>query len=72
LCLPTRLKPLAERTCSSQVGGAEHNGKRAAVRRYRPEKERYELELFESGRRMDVRGRDQSATMHFHILSTCI
>jgi ankyrin repeat protein len=37
------------------VGGAEHNGKLAAVRRYKSEKGRFDLELLESGRRMDVR-----------------
>jgi hypothetical protein len=37
------------------VGGAEHNGKLAFVLRALPEKERFELELIESGKRMDVR-----------------
>jgi hypothetical protein len=37
------------------VGGAEHNGKLAAVRRFKADKQRYELELLESGRRLDVR-----------------
>jgi hypothetical protein len=37
------------------VGGAEHNGKMAFVLRSLPEKKRFELELIESGKRMDVR-----------------
>ena len=37
------------------VGGAEHNGKLAFVLRSLPEKKRFELELIESGKRMDVR-----------------
>ena len=37
------------------VGGADHNGKLAAVLRYKPEKKRFELELLEDGKRMDVR-----------------
>jgi hypothetical protein len=37
------------------VGGAEHNGKLAFVLRALPQKERFELELIESGKRMDVR-----------------
>jgi hypothetical protein len=44
------------------VGAAEHNGKRATVRRHLPEKQRYTLELLEppaggggAGQRMDVR-----------------
>jgi hypothetical protein len=37
------------------VGGTEYNGKVAAVRRSLPAKDRFELELLESGKRMDVR-----------------
>jgi hypothetical protein len=37
------------------VGGAEHNGRWAAVRRYKPGKQRFELELLENRKRMDVR-----------------
>ena len=37
------------------VGGAEHNGKLAFMLRALPQKERFELELIESGKRMDVR-----------------
>jgi ankyrin repeat protein len=37
------------------VGGAEHNGKLATVHCYKSDKERFELELLESGKRMDVR-----------------
>ena len=37
------------------VGGAEYNGKVAAVRRSLLTKDRFELELLESGKRMDVR-----------------
>jgi ankyrin repeat protein len=37
------------------MGAAEHNGKLAAVRRHLPEKGRFQLELLESGRRMDVK-----------------
>jgi hypothetical protein len=37
------------------VGAPEHNGQRAAVRRHLPAKERFELELFESGQTMAVK-----------------
>ena len=39
----------------SLVGAPEHNGQRAAVRRHLPAKGRFELELLESGKRMDVK-----------------
>jgi hypothetical protein len=37
------------------LGAPEHNGQRAAVRRHLPAKGRFELELLESGKRMDVK-----------------
>jgi hypothetical protein len=56
-CLTRQPQPLVGAVAEVRglVGAAEHNGKRAAVRRHLPEKGRVELELLESGQTMAVK-----------------